>query len=169
MGINQFSINDIMNSEKESMASANADYLVEGTDECLYLVELKTTNSSYNEIQFERYLSYVTDENGANKMWDFYCKLIDEKIFPTYITPNNNPRRNNDKYLTHIKYLHQVSGIINNNLKDMNDSYRKMSSFDRDSSYQKHMNQEMNDPVANFKELNPKKMENAEQYNLNFS
>lgn len=90
--------------EDTSLRSARIDYLVEGGKN-LYIVELKTTNSSFDKVQYERYRDLKT-----NELWKHYQDVIDEVIHPTYF---ERTRLNYDKekYLKHIKYLEQVKQI----------------------------------------------------------
>ncbi len=96
--------------KKDSLANAKADYLVEGPD-FLYLVELKTTGSSFDNEQFQRYCSYL-EKNGAGEMWDFYLRVIDENIKTSYFEGKRREDYSREKYLTHVKYQEQVKGIL---------------------------------------------------------
>ena len=103
--------------KKDSLANARADYLVEGP-RFLHLVELKTTDSSFDDGQFQRYCSYL-GEKGPDEMWDFYLRVIDENVKTSYLEGKRREDYSHEKYLTHIKYLEQVKDIFGQDIIDI--------------------------------------------------
>lgn len=88
------------------LRNAKIDYLVEG-DKYLYIVELKTTNSSFEEKQYNRYKSIMGDRDD---FWDFYKMIIDKNVKEAYFDGYED-RFSDDDFLVHIKYVEQVKTV----------------------------------------------------------
>lgn len=88
------------------LRNAKIDYLVEG-DKYLYIVELKTTNSSFEEKQYNRYKSIMGDRDD---FWDFYKMIIDKNVKEAYFDGYKD-RFSDDDFLVHIKYVEQVKTV----------------------------------------------------------
>ncbi|MCR5252001.1 MAG: MBL fold metallo-hydrolase [Lachnospiraceae bacterium] len=109
--------------KENSLANAKADYLVEGP-KCLYLVELKTTDSSFDDAQFARYCRYA---EGAD-MWDFYLQVIAKNVKTTYLEETKREDRSKANYLTHVKYMEQLQHVFGSDMGGI----KNREAFDRE-------------------------------------
>ncbi|MBR4758962.1 MAG: hypothetical protein IK078_02290 [Lachnospiraceae bacterium] len=120
---------------KVSLSNAKIDYLVENEEKkCIYIVELKTTNASFDHKQFARYVEYIN--NGPKSlafMWEFYYRVLDKNLKPLYF--EGRPEKcDEDRYLTHVKYLQQVSEITECRYQSKDHVTNAFSKFAEDRS-----------------------------------
>lgn len=114
--LKEFPIQRILNDNEDKkldLSNAKVDYVVVNDKQrTVYFVELKTTNDSFDDTQYNRYISL---ESG--KVWDFYCKVMRNNIHDSYLGVDigidrrkNNYSRNN--YRIHVKHYEQLKKMI---------------------------------------------------------
>lgn len=120
----------IDNDSGRGLDNAKVDYLVlEKESKSIYLVELKTTNDSFDHEQYRRYRNYVENKEvpedktmgqkfyNGKMLWDFYIRILESNIKESYLQLSTRPSNYNKlNYRTHVKYVEQMKGILNDSI-----------------------------------------------------
>lgn len=96
---------------KETLSSAKIDYLLlrrpESQKPQIILVELKTSNDSFNEEQLVRYRSYLGGKK-TEKFWEHYRSIISTYVTPVCYRKTLFELENSRKYVQQISDIKKV-------------------------------------------------------------